>query len=191
MREAGEDMVIVDGRTIAEFQKMSIPGGICCPNGELALRIGELVPDPRTKIVVNCAGRTRSIIGAQTLIDFGLPNPIVALENGTQGWFLAGLKLENGARRAIRRRRATAISAALKTRARALAEARGVGFVDAAQVEKWLADPERTTYLLDVQDARGIRQGVGASRRACAGRPARADHRPVDRHARRPRRAPR
>ena len=103
MRESGEDMVIVDGRTVAEFQKMNIPGGICCPNGELALRIGELVPDPKTKIVVNCAGRTRSIIGAQTLIDFGVPNPIVALENGTQGWFLAGLKLENGASAALRR----------------------------------------------------------------------------------------
>ncbi len=99
MRESREDMVIVDGRTFAEFQKMNIPDGICCPNGELALRIRELVPDPKTKIVVNCAGRTRSIIGAQTLIDFGVPNPVVALENGTQGWFLAGLKLENGAQR--------------------------------------------------------------------------------------------
>src|SRR5262245_2163844 len=69
MRAAGEKFVIVDGRPFAEYQKMNIPGGICCPNGELALRIGDLVPDPNTKIVVNCAGRTRSIIGAQTLID--------------------------------------------------------------------------------------------------------------------------
>jgi len=79
MRHANEDMVIVDGRTFAEFQKMSIPGGVCCPNGELALRIRDIVPDPKTKIVVNCAGRTRSIIGAQTLIDFGVPNPVYAL----------------------------------------------------------------------------------------------------------------
>src|SRR5262245_52519133 len=76
MREAAENFVIVDGRPLAEYTKMSIPGGICCPNGELALRIGDLVPDPTTKIVVNCAGRTRSIIGAQTLIDFGIPNPV-------------------------------------------------------------------------------------------------------------------
>ena len=91
MRRAGENFVIVDGRTFAEYRKMNIPGGICCPNGELALRIGDIVPDPKTKIVVNCAGRTRSIIGAQTLIDFGVANPVVALENGTQGWTLAGL----------------------------------------------------------------------------------------------------
>ena len=158
MREAGEDMVIVDGRTIAEFQKMSIPGGICCPNGELALRIGELAPDPSTKIVVNCAGRTRSIIGAQTLIDFGVPNPIVALENGTQGWFLAGLKLENGARRQFDQGTKRDLGP-LRTRARALAAARSVGFVDAATVEMWLADPERTTYLLDVRTPEEFAKG--------------------------------
>ena len=104
MRDAGENFVIVDGRPFAEYRKMNIPGGICCPNGELVLRIREIAPDPKTKIVVNCAGRTRSIIGAQTLIDFGVPNPVVALENGTQGWFLAGLELEHGAEPALSRR---------------------------------------------------------------------------------------
>ncbi len=80
----GEDLVVLDGRPYAEFQKMSIPGAICCPNGELALRIDELVPDEKTTIVINCAGRTRSIIGAQTLINLGIKNPVYTLENGTQ-----------------------------------------------------------------------------------------------------------
>ena len=150
MREAGEDMVIVDGRTVAEFQQMNIPGGQFCPNGELALRIGALAPSPKTKIVVNCAGRTRSIIGAQTLIDFGVPNPVVALENGTQGWFLAGLKLENGAKPKLADG-ARGETDALRARARKVAEARGVGFPDAGTVAGWLADPQRTTYLLDVR----------------------------------------
>lgn len=150
MRESGEDIAIVDGRTAAEFQKMNIPGGVCCPNGELALRIKDLVPDPKTKIVVNCAGRTRSIIGAQTLIDFGVPNPVVALENGTQGWFLAGLKLENGAQRRYGERTARDHEA-LKAHARAIAEQRGVAFVSSGQVNQWLTDVERTTYLLDVR----------------------------------------
>ena len=150
MREAGEDMVIVDGRTAAEFQRMNIPGGQFCPNGELALRIGALAPSPKTKIVVNCAGRTRSIIGAQTLIDFGVPNPVVALENGTQGWFLAGLKLENGAKPKLADG-ARGETDALRARARKVAEARGVGFPDAGTVAGWLADPQRTTYLLDVR----------------------------------------
>ena len=99
MRERGDNFVIVDGRPWAEYRKMSIPGGICCPNGELVLRIRGIAPDPSTRIVVNCAGRTRSIIGAQTLIDFGIPNPVCALENGTQGWFLAGLELARNADR--------------------------------------------------------------------------------------------
>ena len=152
MRRAGDNMVIVDGRTFAEFRKMNIPGGICCPNGELVLRIGDIAPDPETKIVVNCAGRTRSIIGAQTLIDFGVPNPVFALENGTQGWTLAGLQLESGAQR----RYADAgrsDTAALAARARKLALERGMAFVAAGEIDTWLADAARTTYLLDVRTA--------------------------------------
>ena len=151
LRESNDDIVIVDGRTFAEFRKMSIPGGICCPNGELALRIGDLAPDPKTKIIVNCAGRTRSIIGAQTLIDFGVPNPVFALENGTQGWFLAGLELENGASRRYSDQHGKARLDKLKARARALATARGVAFVTAKEVNGWLADSTRTTYLFDVR----------------------------------------
>ena len=151
MQDAGENLTILDGRTFAEFQKMSIPGGVCCPNGELALRIGTLVPDPTTKIVVNCAGRTRSIIGAQTLIDFGVPNPVIALENGTQGWFLAGLQLDHGASRRYGGPSGAADLGALRERARALAVARGVVFVGTDEVEGWLAGPSRTTYLFDVR----------------------------------------
>ena len=151
LRESGDDIAIVDGRTFAEFQKMSIPGGICCPNGELTLRIGDLVPDPKTKIIVNCAGRTRSIIGAQTLIDFGVPNPVFALENGTQGWFLAGLELENGVSCRYNDRSGTTDLGDRIERARILATARGVAFVTAEQVNRWLSDTTRTTYLLDVR----------------------------------------
>ena len=151
MRDAGEDFVIVDGRTVAEYRRMNIPGGICCPNGELALRIGDIVPDPKTKIVVNCAGRTRSIIGAQTLIDFGIPNPVYALENGTQGWFLAGLELEHGADRLYADKGAGANVSGLAAQARRLAESRGVAFIAADAANRWLADASRTTYLIDVR----------------------------------------
>ncbi len=151
MRDAGENLVIVDGRTYAEFNRMSIPGGISCPNGELPLRIGNIAPDPTTKIVVNCAGRTRSIIGAQTLIDFGVPNPVFALENGTQGWFLAGLQLENGASRKGSASINSANVTTMKTRARSLAQSRDVEFIAASTVHTWLSDHSRTTYLLDVR----------------------------------------
>ena len=80
-----EDFIILDGRPQSEFKKMSIPGAQCCPNGELAYRIKSYISNQETKIIINCAGRTRSIIGAQTLINLGIKNPIFALENGTQG----------------------------------------------------------------------------------------------------------
>lgn len=79
---------------------MNIPGAICCPNGELAYRIRSLVPDDSTPVIINCAGRTRSILGAQTLINLGISNPVYALENGTQGWYLNDLPLEHGGKAA-------------------------------------------------------------------------------------------
>jgi rhodanese-related sulfurtransferase len=149
MRARGENFVIVDGRPWSEYRKMNIPGGICCPNGELALRIGEIAPDPATTVVVNCAGRTRSIIGAQTLRHFGIPNRVVALKDGTQGWFLAGFDLERGASR--RYPAAPADVDKLRARAAAVAERFGVPMIAATEADRMLADPLRTTFLLDVR----------------------------------------
>ena len=53
-------------------------------------------PSPDTLVVVSCAGRTRGIIGAQSLINAGVPNRVMSLAGGTQGWRLAGLELESG-----------------------------------------------------------------------------------------------
>jgi rhodanese-related sulfurtransferase len=151
MKEAGENFVIVDGRPYAEYAKMNIPGGICCPNAELPYRIREIAKDPATRIVVNCAGRTRSIIGAQTLINFGVANPVYALENGTQGWVLADFQLERGATRRYPERIDPAQLPALQAQARALMERHGARSVAASEVERWLADASRTTVLLDVR----------------------------------------
>jgi rhodanese-related sulfurtransferase len=170
MRDAQENFVIVDGRPFAEFRKMSIPGGICCPNGELALRIRDIAPDPRTRIVVNCAGRTRSIIGAQTLLDLGIPNPVHALENGTQGWFLAGRALEHGALRRHTDGVGVADLGERQARAQQLARARGVAHVAPATAQAWLRDPTRTTYLLDVRTAEEVAaQAVPGFRHAPGG----------------------
>jgi rhodanese-related sulfurtransferase len=151
MRERGENFVIVDGRPWAEYRKMSIPGGICCPNGELVLRIRDIAPDPATRIVVNCAGRTRSIIGAQTLIDFGVSNPVFALENGTQGWFLAGLELARNADR--RYGEARAETAEQRSRALRFAQSCGAPSIAPSAAHAWLDDATRTTYLFDIRTA--------------------------------------
>ena len=96
---AGSDMVIVDARTPEEYARGCLPGAWSVPGGELVLRIGELVRRPDRPIVVHCGGRTRSYVGAESLRRMHLPNPVVAVENGTMGWELAGLELERGASR--------------------------------------------------------------------------------------------
>ena len=95
------DMVILDSRPLPEFTNMSIPGGIDCPGAELVYRVKDFAPRPETLVIVNCAGRTRSIIGAQSLINAGLPNKVMALKNGTMGWHLAGLKVARGETRSF------------------------------------------------------------------------------------------
>lgn len=150
-RERGERVVILDGRPLTEYRKMTIPSSICCPNGELGYRIRELVPDDATPIVVNCAGRTRSIIGAQTLINLGIPNPVMALANGTQGWFLEDLPLEHGSTRRYPDAVAPAAHAAMLDASRALAGRFAVPEVDADVFARWANDPTRTLYLCDVR----------------------------------------
>ncbi|CAB3814617.1 rhodanese-like domain-containing protein [Achromobacter mucicolens] len=155
----GDDLIVLDGRPFAEYQKMSIPGGICCPNGELALRAHTLAARPDTTIVVNCAGRTRSIIGAQTLINLGVPNPVYALENGTQGWYLEDLQLEHGARRRYPDDVTPEDVPALAQRSAQLAQRHGVPSANAGQVQDWLRDPQRTTFLCDVRSAEEFAKG--------------------------------
>ncbi len=143
-----DDVVVLDGRPVSEFFKMNIPGATCCPNGELAYRVRRLVPDERTTIVVNCAGRTRSIIGAQTLINLGIPNPVYALENGTQGWYLADHALAHGG---TARYADDSGNTELRGAAQALAARFGAPTVDARTVRDWAGDAGRSLFLCDVR----------------------------------------
>ena len=121
------------------------------PGAELVLRVRDIVPSPNTTIVVNCAGRTRSIIGAQSLISTGVPNRVVALRNGTMGWHLAGLICDAG--RAIR---APDVSSGglvwAKSAAESVARKFGVERIDRATLERYRSDATRTLYVFDVRD---------------------------------------
>lgn len=143
------DMVVLDARRFDEYQTMSIPSGISVPGAELVLRARDLAPDPRTRIIVNCAGRTRSLIGAQSLINAGLPNPVAALRNGTIGWTLAGQALDHGQARCAGPA-SDASRALARTSAQALARRAGVHFLPLAQRSE-LKDARRSVYWLDVR----------------------------------------
>jgi rhodanese-related sulfurtransferase len=145
------DLVVLDSRPFDEYARVSIPGATNVPGAELVLRARELAPSPDTTVVVNCAGRTRSIIGAQSLIDAGLPNKVVALRNGTMGWSLAGLTCDKG-----KSQRAPRVSreqlAWAKSAARRVAQPCGVKTIDRATLDALRRDENRTLYVFDVRD---------------------------------------
>ncbi|MET3440433.1 rhodanese-related sulfurtransferase [Variovorax paradoxus] len=148
--EGKANVVVLDARRFDEYQTMSIPSATSVPGAELVLRVRELASDPATRVIVNCAGRTRSIIGTQSLVNAGIPNPVAALRNGTIGWKLAGQVLDHGADR----RAPVVVSDA--HRAQAEADARRVA--DKAGVRRIALDalhaleaPGRTLYRFDVR----------------------------------------
>jgi len=148
---------------------MNIPGSTSVPGGELVLRARELAPDPATRVIVNCAGRTRSIIGCQSLRNAGVPNPVVALKDGTMGWELAKYECERGATRAAGVPSSEGLAKA-QAAAEQVAQRFGVKFADAASVHAWLQDEKRTTYLLDVRTREEFESGhIAGSRHAPGG----------------------
>ena len=164
-----ENLIVLDGRPFSEFKKMSIPTAMCCPNGELPLRIDDIVTDPETTIVINCAGRTRSIIGAQTLINLGIRNEVLALENGTQGWYLEDLKLEHGQ---TQRHPLNIKHDSLEHRQRRaleLAEKHNVKIVNRSTVQQWQNDEQRSVFICDVRTPEEYAQGSVQGAQHCPG----------------------
>src|SRR6201991_993201 len=146
---SGADIAILDVRRFDEYATMNIPGSVSVPGAELVLRAAKAAPDPATTIVVNCAGRTRSIIGTQSLINAGVPNKVVALRNGTIGWTLAKHSLERGAGR----RGAIATFGGGEAGARDAAYRAGVRRLDTKEFAALQAEAGRTLYCFDVRDA--------------------------------------
>jgi len=146
--EEKADIAILDARRFEEYATMNIPGSTSVPGAELVLRAQQVAPDPDTTIIVNCAGRTRSIIGTQSLINAGLPNRVVALRNGTIGWTLAGQSLQHGADR-----RADTGSPDARAKARAVAYKAGVRHIAPGDAVVLASDTARTLYRFDVRSA--------------------------------------
>jgi rhodanese-related sulfurtransferase len=163
------DVVVLDARRFDEYQTMNIPGSTSVPGGELVLRARELAPDPATRVIVNCAGRTRSIIGTQSLVNAGLPNPVAALRNGTIGWTLAGQALEHGAARRFGPEVSPPHRDAARAAAADVARRAGVLNIDAATLAQWLLEARRTTYRFDVRTPEEYAAGHRAGFRGAPG----------------------
>jgi rhodanese-related sulfurtransferase len=141
------NIAILDVRRFDEYATMNIPGSISVPGAELVYRAGRAAPDPETTIVVNCAGRTRSIIGTQSLINAGVPNRVLALRNGTIGWTLAKQDLEHGADR----HGGIGVFEGAKANAREVAYRAGVRHLVLEEANALKAQSNRTLYRFDVR----------------------------------------
>ena len=151
--QRGEKLVILDTRTPEEYQRFCIPGGRSMPGGELAFRITDVVKDldPDTTVIVNCAGRTRSIIGTRVLQRMGFNNAL-GLKNGTSGWVLAGHHLERGGDRLQLPEPSSEGLAAAEEYAAKLAAEDGVRYLDIVSLQNIGNKQGReTVYLIDVR----------------------------------------
>jgi rhodanese-related sulfurtransferase len=153
--KAKANVAILDVRRFDEYATMNIPGSISVPGAELVFRAGRAAPDPETTIIVNCAGRTRSIIGTQSLINAGVPNKVVALRNGTIGWTLANQELEHGADR----RGAAGAFEGAQGNARDVAYRAGVRHLSGEEANALKAQTNRTLYRFDVRSAEDYAAG--------------------------------
>ncbi len=168
-QQRGEKLVIFDSRPFEEFFRMSIPGAVNVPGAELVHRFFDLVTDADTQVVVNCAGRTRSIIGTQSLINAGVPNPVAALKNGTMGWHLAGFDLEHGSQRSAPYPCPDGVTHAASL-ARKVADRFGVRKIDASTMNQWRNESDRRTlYILDVRTPEEFETGHLAGARNAPG----------------------
>lgn len=182
----GGNVALFDARPPGEFAKMHVPGAVCLPNGELAYRVAALRLPGEMPIVVGCAGRTRGIVGAIGLKLMGHAGPVYALENGTQGWALAGHDLERGV--------AAAPFAPLDETSRAASRERAAAFLDRWNIpvlscedaRRLLGDPARTTFAFDVRsEAEALAEPLAFARHAPSGQLVQATDQYVGvRHAR-------
>ncbi len=149
--QRGDNIVVVDSRTTEEFAAFSLPFAHSVPGAELVYRLGDIAPDPDTFVVVNCAGRTRSIVGAQTLIDAGIPNRVASLRNGTMDWLLTGRELAYGRQTPLPEPSPASLKTAREGAERSALRA-GVKRIDGPTLARWQSEAdERTLYLFDVR----------------------------------------
>jgi rhodanese-related sulfurtransferase len=145
------DIAIYDSRSYEEYHNNSIPTAISVPGAELVYRFADLMPSPDTTVIVNCGGRTRSIIGAQSLINAGVRNKVVSLKDGTMAWHLAGLEVVHGATRKPPAVSAPGLQSAAEAAIRVAARC-GIARIDMATLKSWRAEAaQRSLYVLDVR----------------------------------------
>ena len=143
------DVVVLDARPHAEYLHHHLPGALDTGGGAEVVFRGLTAAGACPRIVVNCAGRTRGIIGAQTLRDTGVAAEVFTLHHGTPAWTTAGLPVEHGpGTPAVA---PAEVPEALRAWATRTLDEAGVTLLDEVALAIWTADAGRTTHVLDVR----------------------------------------
>lgn len=141
-----ENLLVVDVRTPDEHLEGAIPGAVNAEGVELAALAANR--GETGTIVVHCAGRTRSIIGAATLRKLGIDD-VYQLKNGTMGWRLAGYELSPGTTESIASTRQP--SPGLESTAETLLAESGVERLSPADFAALLDVTDFNVYPVDVR----------------------------------------
>jgi rhodanese-related sulfurtransferase len=164
----GEQLYILDTRTEPEFLASHLPGAYSTPGGQLAQVVTDVVQDRAVPIVTNCAGRTRSLLGAHLLRRMGFPR-VYALKGGTGAWRIAGYgsELQSGAGVTIPPVSAAAQAACAQFAERVAAEDK-ITFLAPRELRA-RRDTGELCYLLDVRRLDEYRAGHIPGARFCPG----------------------
>jgi adenylyltransferase/sulfurtransferase len=85
----GGGYTLIDVREKEEYREGHLAGALSVPRGFLDMRIEETVPDKDAKIILYCAGGTRSLLAGRTMHELGYRN-VVSMSGGYSGWKNAG-----------------------------------------------------------------------------------------------------
>ena len=146
----GQDLLLVDCRPFEEFNLSTLPGSINCPGMDLLTRVPGMLRSLDTLVVVHCAGRTRGIIGAQTLIHAQIAHSVVTLTNGMAGWILNGEALSHGNTQIAAKADPMLLG---KTRSwvTQLGHSAGLNVINLEQLEQLKNEVQRSLFLFDVR----------------------------------------
>jgi sulfur-carrier protein adenylyltransferase/sulfurtransferase len=80
-----EGAVVLDVREPDEFEQGAIPGAVHIPRGHLESQVEDRIPDRDARVVIHCAGGTRSAFAAKTLTELGYTD-VVSMAGGFNRW---------------------------------------------------------------------------------------------------------
>ena len=92
MHERGDDVTIIDVREDREWNLGHVPSAVHMSRGTLEKKVEHLVPRDR-KVVLYCAGGSRSVLAADMLRQMGYQD-VASMTGGFRGWVESGGDVE-------------------------------------------------------------------------------------------------